>query len=281
MKKKQKISKTKLLIKKINIFEFKVLPWVLVVISLGFNILLYSGLKQENQALNNIKQTNQELLKTIEKNNQKQSKNTLNTLELEKNLPPSKQQTIPHEFLPGFDLNYSADWNLKFKQFREKDSGIFKSNYLLLGCDETCMGIKISKGSIGIDLLFVRALDNNSLKCSNQVETRKISDKWYRIKDSSGIFYAPKARVELNKTLEYQKFPSSFGTTQDEWSAVENETYNICLQGSGEFLENFSPAFSDGGILMEFPRIVGDPTNDQLEEINSTINSIEGLKEYD
>lgn len=138
------------------------------------------------------------------------------------------------------------------------------------------MGVRLTKDNISLDLIFDISFDNSAFKCSNSVAFQKLSNGWYRAKGSSGYFYTN--RVQLGKTLESGKFPSPFGAATDEWSAVKNETYEICIQGSGEFLEKFLLVHPEAGILMEFPRIVGNPSENLLKGMDSMVVSIQGLK---
>lgn len=263
--------------KKFNPFEFRVLPWILVAISVCLNLFLYNGIRQLSKQVTHLKDYSQSLTEEVDKVRLEASveKNKIIEQLADEPKEPSTQVGIPHEFLPSFDIDYSDSWNLTVKQFRVKDTGPFESKYFPT-CHENCMGVRLSKNNISLDLIFDIAYDNNAFRCSNSVAYQKLSNNWYRIKDSSGYWYTN--RVQLDKTLKPGKFPSPFGEVDDEWSAVKDETYEICVQGSGEFLEEFSPVHPEAGILMEFPRIIGNPSGGLLDELDSMVISIQGLK---
>lgn len=193
---------------------------------------------------------------------------------------PSTNTTLPHEYLPGFNIIYANSWSIsKIKQFRDDVPQDFVSNYFP-NCHGRCMGIRLSKSDVSLDLLFDVAFDSNGLKCSNSVAYQSIANNWYRIKDSSGYFYTNTAMV--NKTLEDGKIPSPFGKVADEWSAVAGTTYKVCVQGSGRFLTKYSKVeVGETGkgvpILMEFPTVRGNPNATTLKELDAIVSSIEGL----
>lgn len=191
----------------------------------------------------------------------------------------SQTVTFQHEYLPGFDIVFLDDWKLDTKQFQDKDSRDFVSTYFPT-CHERCMGVRLSKSDVSLDILFDVAFDNNAFKCSNSVVYQEISNGWYRIKDSQGYFYT--RNVELNKALENGKFPSPYGKASDEWSAIAGTTYKICVQGSGDFLNQYSEVETgetgDGvPILMEFPKVKGNPDDNTLTILDNMVSSIKGL----
>jgi hypothetical protein len=179
----------------------------------------------------------------------------------------------PYKFLPGFSIIFSKDWEIQQKSFDSPTDTRFKSHYFMR-CSEDCSAIKLSKGNISLDLIFDHIYDDNTFKCSNRVDFLSIGSGWYRLKDSTGYFYARK--LEINRKLGLDAFPSLLGSTTDEYSVIQNATYKFCLQGSGSSLIDNS-TFTDGGILLENPRISGIPNETELLEIDKIILSVKGI----
>jgi hypothetical protein len=189
--------------------------------------------------------------------------------------------TFPHENLPGFNLNLPTNWNVNIKQFGEATDEDYITNYTDK-CSESCMGVQLSQENVSLNLVFDVAFDSNGVKCSNTVEYKQLNKDWYRVKDSKGYFYS--SSVSLNHNFSNKNGPFPYGSVNDEWSVVPNTDYNICVYGFGEFLKEYSPyleEYNDGGspILLEFPRIKGNPTEQQLNQLDSIISSITGLHE--
>lgn len=190
--------------------------------------------------------------------------------------PASTTSTLPHEFLPGFSLAYPPGWSMEVKQFRTTDTANFTSWYFPT-CHERCMGIRFSKQSISLELVFDVAFDDNLFRCSNNVEFTPVDNSWYRIKNSSGYFY--NKNVSLNRRLGESDF-NPYRIPSNEWSTLPNTQYQVCIQGSGNFLTQRSPVETLEGegvpILMENPRIKGETTPQILSEIDQIVVSIKG-----
>lgn len=184
-----------------------------------------------------------------------------------------------HKFLPGFTFEYPRGWSLTTKPFGVKDPQGFTTTYFP-ACHESCMGVQLSAArNVSLHLVFDVAFGDTGLRCSNRVDFTAVGNGWYRIKDSSGYFYS--LNVELDKTLGQGNFPP-LGTINDEWSAVENTSYKICVLGSGNFLKQYS--FVEAGlegrgvpVMMEFPVIKGTPDSLFLKEVDQVVASIKGL----
>jgi hypothetical protein len=66
-------------------------------------------------------------------------------------LPSSTDTTLPHEYLPGFNITYANGWSIsKVKQFRDENPQDFVSNYFPT-CHGRCMGIRLSKSNVSLD----------------------------------------------------------------------------------------------------------------------------------
>lgn len=186
----------------------------------------------------------------------------------------------PDQFtnLPGFTIAYGSDWTVTQKKFGIKDPGVFISSYFP-SCHEGCMGIRLSKGDISLDLLFDKAYDSAGIVCSNTASYEGLSNGWYRIKDSKGYFYSK--TVTLNQHIDGEKYPQN-STSNHEWEMASGMDYAICKQGAGTFIELHNPPdnFQGPGILLEFPKVRGNPDSAQLAELDAIVTSIKGLGRY-
>jgi len=190
----------------------------------------------------------------------------------------SSDVSLPHELLPGFNIDVPSGWSIKIKQFGEENKLGFTSKYWVppnySGGD--WMGIRIEEGNMGINLIFDVVMDNNFYGCSDTANFENIGNNWIRIKDSSGYFYTTEANVNISPFSG-----NYYGKLSDEWSVVKNHTYKICYQGIGMVFESsLSKAITaqDGTIMLENPRIFGQPTTDQLNEMDTMVKSIRGIK---
>ena len=188
-------------------------------------------------------------------------------------------KTYSHDSLPGFAFDYQTGLILKTKQFGLSDPEGFISTYFPT-CHDRCMGVRLSnEHNVSLNLIFDVAFDDVGMKCSDNVDFTEVGNGWYRIKDSSGYFYS--RNIELNKTLGQGNF-IPLGTIKDEWSAIENTKYKICINGNGNFLKQYS--FVEKGedndgvpIMMELPNIIGTPDDTFLKEIDNAVTSIKGI----
>jgi hypothetical protein len=169
----------------------------------------------------------------------------------------STDTTFPHELLPGFNINIPAEWKLSFKQFNEPANNQFTSIYFP-SCHERCMGVKIMKDNVGLELSFDVAFDSNAYECSINTSSTPLSNGWFKILKDNKYFYTK-------------------GVTKSD------SKDSVCIQGSGSFLIQSSPVEDTEGpgtkapILLEHPRVLGNPTKEQLKEIDSIVTSINGL----
>lgn len=208
-------------------------------------------------------------------------------------LNPTSQilEKFSHKSLPGFALNYPNEWKITtIKDFFDGNSNDFVSGSLKT-CKENCMGVRFSKSDISLDFVFVSVnalelvVDNidhkDSLICSNSVQSQAVGNRWDRLKDSKNYFYA--RSVEKNKTLKIEDIPLSFGAITDEWSALPDIEYSICVSGWGDWLSEKPKIIGSEAkdilpILIEFPTVKGNPDNTTLTEIDSIVSSIKGLQ---
>lgn len=105
--------------------------------------------------------------------------------------------------------------------FAEVDRLGFIGNYTEY-CDESCMGIRLSKDEVYVELEFYMAMDEMLYQCSDTVEYHPLANNWYRIHDSGGIFYSNNAME--NSTNEYFNIGE---IVPGEWEAVQGKTYKI------------------------------------------------------
>ena len=143
------------------------------------------------------------------------------------------------------------------------------------------MGVRLTKQGVSLELIFDVAFDDFGTQCSNTVDFSKLKDTWYRIKDSSGVYYYNQISIDFNTG---ENGGPEFGDIKDEWSYIDNTSYKICKHNTGSFLELHSNVEAttntpDGKvpILMETPLIKGTPTPTFLEELDQIILSIKGL----
>ncbi|MEK7525981.1 MAG: hypothetical protein AAB546_00710 [Patescibacteria group bacterium] len=171
----------------------------------------------------------------------------------------STDVTFPHEYLPGFDISIPSSWSTSIKQFGEKDTIGFTyrhaKNAPIEGYERT-MGVRLSKNGVIIDFIFGVASDNNAYSCEID-ESTDIGNSWYRLKDNNGYFYS---------------------------KSVEQEDGKTCYRGTGMYLNEYTPKEVDpeglfGGLLLLNPKILGNPDQTLLIEVDKIVKSIKGLEE--
>lgn len=176
------------------------------------------------------------------------------------------QRVFAHPYLPGLTFVYGEDWKI---EVIEKFESVFP-----------LIQVKVYKDSISLYMAFNVAHDNLGIRCSNNAKYQAIGNNWYRITDSVTTFYSRK--VELNRTLATGSFLSPYGKASDEWSAVVNQNYKICVSGDGRFLiqrTNFNDLLSEEvSVLMQHPKLEGDIKSADLSEIDEIVSSISGIK---
>jgi hypothetical protein len=192
--------------------------------------------------------TNKELL----------SKQILSTFEFvdptttDSGMEVSSDISFPHKYLPGFYISIPPSWDVTMKQFKEPSIPLFSSVYFP-SCHERCMGVHIMKDDIGLELAFDVAFDSNGSECFATSQFTDIGNKWYRIKKDGTFVYV------LNPD-------------------TKSETNEMCTHSSGEFLEKRSHVEDIDGsgvpILMENPRVLGNPQPAQLLELDQIVKSI-------
>lgn len=175
------------------------------------------------------------------------------TVEPEPTRKVSKDTTLPHEYLPGFNITYPNSWKISFKQFFTPDTMNFESTYFP-SCHEHCMGIRLAKGSVNVDFRFDLVLDDNGELCYTKDEIKAIGDGWYEVKNQKGYFYF--------------HYPSKY---------LVDPKSEMCISDDGYRMKEQTPATSNYGVLMEYPYVRGNPDSTTLNEIHSIVRSIEGL----
>ena len=188
----------------------------------------------------------------------------------EENKNEDYEITYTNPYLPDFEIKYPKDWNIEVKEFSDDNNGVFTSGYLS-SCENTCMGIRLSKSEISLDIILVMASDNNGQRCSNSVSYNEIGDGWVRVLDNLGYFYSKNYVLNTVYTWETEEVRNS----NNDWDATQNEMYEICILGSGYFRDSFS--IIDGyetAILVENPIINGNPDEESLSEIDEIVRNI-------
>lgn len=166
-----------------------------------------------------------------------------------------------HAELPGFEFEYPEMWEVEVKKFNSNDSRGFRSAYFP-NCHENCMGVRLTGGGSSVEMIFDRAADNNSVRCSDKAVFTSVGSGWYRVEDSQGKHYVLRPALDSVNMFPGEKADSG------EWSSEAGKKYRICEYGYGEFLKE--GASGRNSILMEWPRSTAPA--DEL------IRSIKGLK---
>lgn len=202
-------------------------------------------------------------------------------------------EKFTNEYFPGFSVEYdSKEWDLLVKPFNVDDNMGFTSLYKP-SCDVRCMGLRFKRNDVSLDVIFHIAFDDSrSRRCSNSIQNSAVGSNWYQLQDISGIYYSynfedqNKIGLELNYSTtedscaqfnEYsQQIISTYG---NQWSCDANSFYEVCDSGTGIFLNQFSSieAGADGSgvpILMEKPKISGNPDPITLKKIDEIVSSI-------
>lgn len=168
----------------------------------------------------------------------------------------SDDTTLPHEYLPGFNITYPNTWKIAFKQFFTEDTMNFEPGYFAT-CHGQCMGIRLTKGNVYLDFKFDLVLDQNGERCIDKKEFNSIGLDWYEIKDQKGYFYVD--------------YPTKY--------IAQPQLKEVCIAPEGDSLKDYSPADPNYGVLMEYPYLRGNPDAETLKEVHSIILSIKGLEE--
>ena len=178
--------------------------------------------------------------------------------------------------LSQLNIAIPADWKIQVKPFDNLDDTIgFKSQYFS-SCSNNCQGVRLTKNETQLDLIFNKVMDSHGGLCSNNATTTKLSNNWYRIKDSKNYTYA-KRGISFDKTLNevFQVVPK---TTASDWSYEEGKKYNVCLTYTGEYLDivpdDEDPKFNEYALMLEYPTVSIDTPEATLQEIDQIISSI-------
>lgn len=194
----------------------------------------------------------------------------------------TSNSVIPN--LSAFRINIPAGWNKKVQPFGAENTFGFISYYFSDNeCKgNNCQGVRLTKNNNKLDLVFEKIFDDGGEQCSNKVTYETLNNGWYRIKDSKNYLYS-RDNISINRTLE-QDYIRSFGSRDDEWSAIGGNTYKVCVFGRGELLKAIpdgdTPQTFDGAVMLEYPRI---PLNTQpsiLQEIDTIITSMGEFKKW-
>jgi hypothetical protein len=191
---------------------------------------------------------------------------------------PTATTTFTHPDLPGFAISYPEDWTLSMKPFQVTDPGDFDSYYYGITkgvCDNGCMGVRLSKGDISLNMAFDLILDDGGTVCFEDPEYEPVGPG-YRVRYPDDVRYVRNA--DHNFFVEHPgwRFFEPDGTT------AQMKTYDMCIRGSGRLLT--APPAEElargaGAILMEDPRVVGTPDAVTWETIDAMILSIQGIED--
>lgn len=186
-----------------------------------------------------------------------------------------KVQTYTSANLPGLSLQYPSSWTIEVKEFTDKDSKGFKSEYFGdNACDKNCMGIKLSNDGVALNIIFDLVYDIFGQKCSNSTDYEDIGSGWIRVKSTGEHFYSKSHQLNLTTSID-QSF--TFGSIEDEWSALDNTLYELCLTGSGYLRAqktNLPGLVGEPGTLVEYPLIDGNPSKELLSEMDEIIKTL-------
>ncbi len=193
----------------------------------------------------------------------------------------SQHPDWPRKLITGFDMNVAPGWKVSIKDVLDENSQGFSSEYQV-GCTEGCLGLRLTKDSTILEMVFLSAMDNNGISCSNSIVPLNTGNNWWRITDSNGTFYS--------NTVTENYIPSFDNLKGTEWEVNSGETYRYCFVGYGEFLEDRADTqgffsrqidllngFDKTPVLMEFPRVKGYTDEDILKEIDGMIVTIKGV----
>lgn len=207
-----------------------------------------------------------------------------------------KLVSYTNTYLPGFEITYdSMTWELKEKPFSDIGSKMSRSGDTFI-CEKDCMSVDLNKNNISLEIFFRISLEDiGYLRCSNSAEFKNVGNNWYRIKNKLGYFYSYGvnsdnylgAKVNHIDTEGECQQSSSINISEmsgNDWSCVTNTQYKICDSGHGVFLTKHSSikVGLDGSgvpIIVEEPRIIGNPDVETLTEIDEIITSIRGLSD--
>ncbi len=178
--------------------------------------------------------------------------------------------------LSKIDFSIPEGWSVQVKSFDNFENTLdFKSKYFA-SCTHGCQGVRFTKKEMHFDLIFDKVMDSMGGSCSNNVTVAKLSNGWYRVKDSKNYTYAKKG-ITFDQTLSevFQVVPK---TETSDWSYEDGQQYKVCLSYAGEFLDvmpdNFDPKLNDYGLLLEYPTISSSTPEIVLKEIDQIISSI-------
>ena len=188
------------------------------------------------------------------------SKNQI-TLNTPVSKPLSQTKTFPHELLPGFYITIPSSWVITgVKQFGEKDTIGFASNYFPSLPVENAMAFRIFKNGTFFDLIFDLVFDDSGSKCSDNIVTTDIGGGWYAVSDDQKYVYTK--NVEFNSKNIYES---------------NSKAYKTCIIGSG-VLTSIKPSDKvapyGGAIMLENINVYGPTNQDILNEINAIVRSI-------
>jgi len=190
--------------------------------------------------------------------------------------------------MTGFGIQYPVDWNITVKEFDENVSRGFVSQYFnQVPCQENCMGVRLSREDVALEMVMVQAYDDNvGDRCSNTVRFEEVGSGWYRLHTKDDVYYSQNVAIgrsaaEVSQDIAPNSLNEAFGSIEDEWSYREGIDYAICDQNTGTTVgglmysdEHDLPAM----VVLEKPRVVGIPEVDAWPIIDAMVQSIEGIE---
>lgn|GEM_PF-3984562 len=175
-----------------------------------------------------------------------------------------------YPMLPGFSIDFPSSWSIQIKPMQKRDQT--DPQWSLK--PQSQMRITLNQNEVELRMVALLAWDDNGgMKCSNTIPFQKIGEGWYRYQDSAGTSYTHHGYT--NYTTGDQ--PSLFSGSSGEWEYQTSTQYAFCEDGGGIWILSGPPdelSTDDDGLLMLEPNVVGQPTSEQLADMDAIVKSI-------
>lgn len=190
----------------------------------------------------------------------------------------TKSVIFTSDDLPGFSIAKPEGWAVAVKPFGTTEpQGFFPKGAEI--CGEACMGMRFTKGDVALELVALESRDDApGERCSDTVKFEKIpSSLWTRIEENSGIYYSQSVKLDQLIDAGPPEALVDAWAGDGEWAYMVGTQYELCDARQNAYWLVDYKVTDQGSIMIEKPRIKGNPSPEVLAEIDELVASIKGI----
>jgi|GEM_PF-3917571 len=194
-----------------------------------------------------------------------------------------------HPQLQDFQITVPAGWSVETKE----DWSVYDQRFQFFDiatCGSDCTGIRLKKGDVDIDFVFVKNqyADNNvtsGIRCSTQVTAQEVGN-WYRFLHAGHIRYSEQAMTNI-QAIQTRGYRANDGNPwpdprDSNWETVGDADYNICYLGTLRQITGTAPVRDSFFYWkMAEPIVNGSPTDEELTQLDTIVQSVQGIENWD